>query len=545
MIFAWKIWLTLAFTWAANPETIPYSCEDYYAGVVPHSYNKEERILGRHAVFGGIRDRDNRTFVGLARYANSGMKTPAKLFFDLENAVLKELNDKVVQDKDFVTALTNLHKDVVWEAISADPELRKHIVAKYSDFKSVRLAFDVDNPEIRRKLKEKMAVINGRYRDYVASLSLKAGWRDKARGLALDARNWYHGGLVASPDEAGLATRSSRYFSGVSEVRTFSESKELLEQSRGAVAKYQAWAEQRFATVPGFLTAAPNGKKVLSAEAIEAIRKVNPKEVTELGYQEAIQKVLKERFQVVTSSEEARALREMLNQADRFSPGLLLEERVVIDLGQPAAEVLSADFKGQNARNLEETLKALSDPSRSLEETVRLARAGEEAATVSLEERKGRFQRVLGEMFPGLKASFSGDDGMAFLPKPLTDAERKRFAEIWQSEGGRAEDIRLTFERFQYADTGNSIPTDMRSKLVVAAEGMEKKLRAELIAVMPRNQLNDLQIAVALTGNETKKASAKIYLRPKDGQLAPSLLAKIEEIVRSAGLGFDGIDLAK
>jgi hypothetical protein len=543
MLFVFVFWLTQV--WALEPPEVLSSCASFYAEVVPHNYNKEERILQRHAVFGGIRDRDNRTFVGLARYANSGMPTPAKLFFDLENAVLKELNDKVVQDKDFVTALTNLHKDVVWQTISADPVLRKHIVAKYSDFKSVRLAFDVDNPEIRRKLKEKMTEINGRYRDYVASLGLKAGWQEKARGLAADARNWYHGGVGASPDEAGLATRSSRYFSGVSEVRSFLESKELLEESRRVVTKYQQWTETRFASVPGFLTLAPGGKKVLSAEAIESIRKVSPKENTNLGYQEAIQKVLRERFQISVSGEEALALREMLNQADRFSPGLLLEERVVIDLGQPAAEVLSADFKGQNARNLEETLKALVEPNKSLEETVRLARAGEEAATRSLEERKGRFQRVLGEMFPGLKASFSGDDGMAFLPKPLTEVERKKFAELWQREGGRAEDIRLTFERFQYADTGKSIPTEMRSKLVVAAEGMEKKLRADLIASVPRERLNDLQIAVALTGNETKKASAKIYLRPKDGEVSPDLLKKVEEIVRSTGLGFDGIVLAK
>ncbi len=536
----------LEFAWSSSAAETAFLCEQYYSGITPHRYNKEERILQRHSIFSGIRDRDNTIFVGLAKYANSGTPTPAQLFFDLENAALKELNDKVVQDKDFVTALTNLHKDVVWQSISSDPELRKLLVAKYSDFKSVRLAFSVDSPQLRAKLQEKLSEINRRYKDYVASLSLKEGWHEKAKGLALDARNWYHGGMGKSPDEAGLATRSSRYFEGISTARTFEESKKLLEQARFDIANFQDWAEGKFRSVAGFLIPTAGGRKVLSAEAIEAIRKIQPKDQSPIEIQLAIQKVIWDRFRVKVSPEEALRLRDGLNQADRFSPGLLLEERVVIDMGQPSAEVLSADFKGQNARNLEETLKALSDSrGNSLEEAVKKVRWGEEQATKSLEERKSRFQKVLGQLFPGVKASFSGDDGMAFLPRPLTESERKAFSEQWQASGGKAEDIRLTFERFQYGDTGNPLPVEQRSKLVVAAEGIEKKLRSELIESMSREELNNLQIAVALTGNETKKSSAKIYLRPKSGSILPKDLERIEQIVRSLGFGFDGIDLAR
>ncbi|MET5012515.1 hypothetical protein AAHH80_35515, partial [Burkholderia pseudomallei] len=82
------------------------------------------------------------------------------------------------------------------------------------------------------------------------------------------------------------------------------------------------------------------------AELIEAVKKATP-----AGDTAAVQKAVQERFGLKLSDTETKQLQSYLDVGDRFSPGLLQEKRVVIDMSQEAEAVISADFKGQNARN--------------------------------------------------------------------------------------------------------------------------------------------------------------------------------------------------
>jgi len=258
---------------------------------------------------------------------------------------------------------------------------------------------------------------------------------------------------------------------------------------------------------------------------------------------EAIQEVMRLRFKVDLTAKEANGLRVYLNAADKFSPGLFLEKRVVIDMSQNAAAVISADFKGQNARNLEETLKALSrSEGKPLKDQVREVRRGEKIATDSLEKKKARFQLVVNRIAPGTKAEFSGDDGIGFLAKSLSENEKKLFSRYWAEVGGRPEDLRLTFEELRYADTGAVIPPDARSALIVSAESIEKKLRAALIRDLPRRDLNDLQIAISLKGREKGASSANLLLTPAR-PLPPTIKARVKKIVEEAGFTVDGVEL--
>ncbi len=499
-------------------------------------YDQEARIRARSGVFTAIKDEDNAAFVRIAKAANRGQ---SKLWFlDLENAVLKILNDKVVQDKDLVTALTNLHKDVVWRTLSEDPEIAAQIVGKYSDFKSVRLAFKEMTPELERRIENKLFEVNRRYSDYLEKLAVKNDWAKRAKGLASDRRAWYHSGIDTTPDEAGILARESRNMPGPARLRRRADGRAALLNAAADAGQLQRWVAKRFAKAEGMLVGDP---AVLSAEAIEAIRKISPKD--ESGVIPAIQETLRLRFKVATSAKDAEALKRYLDAADRFSPGLLLEQRVVIDMGKEAAGVISADFKGQNARNLEETLKALArTEGQDLSLRIRAVRAGEEIATQSLDEKKARFQAVLDRLVPGIKGEFTGDDGIGFLQKPLSKEQKKRFAQLWVESGGKPEDLRLTFENFRYVDTGKSIPPEARSMLVVEAEGIEKKLRTELIRILPREQLNGLHIAVSLKGREEGKNSAEITLSTGDS-LPAKLRAQVRKIVEASGSAVDLVEI--
>jgi hypothetical protein len=483
-------------------------------------YDKEARILSRHARFDKIGAEQNADFIRQAEMANRGEATPSKVFLFSENAVLKELNDKVVEDKDLVTALTNLRKDLEYFHLQQDPELAPFLSAQYSDFKGHQLGLSTTDPKIVAKAVATAKQIDEKLGAYLKSIALERGWDLKGSGLASDPRKWFHGGIGASPDEAALAGRDSRTrlgADGLPVMRHFIETKEGLLRAGRATELYQRWVAKRFARVEGFLVDAGNGKKVLSAEAIEAMKKATPKTPTAEGYRAAVQDVIFLRFKIRLNEKEADALKDYMAQADRFSPPLLIEKRVVIDMGQNAAGVVSADFKGQNARNLEETLKALArSEGADLATRVKEVRAGEAIATRALDGKKARFQRVLERVVPGLEAEFSGDDGMGFLKAPFTEAQKLAFAKEWAKDGGGAEDLRLTFEEFHYKDSGALMRAEARSRFVVSAESVEKKLRGELIGRLSRAQLNGMQILVSLDGAEQGAHTVNLILLSKE-----------------------------
>jgi hypothetical protein len=405
----------------------------------------------------------------------------------------------------------------LWSFVQSDPLLKKHLVAKYSDFKSVRLAFDTADKSIQARLNDRLRAVSLRYKRYLNDVAVKENWDSRSRGLARDAQNWFHGGTGSSPDLAGLSAKCSRSQLGpigVAVLRSLTDCLPRLERAARHARTYQAWAEKRFKGVDGFLVGDDGGRLVLSAEAIEALKKVAPKGEGADAFFASIQEAVKSRFGAEISAKEARALSNYLTRADQFSPGLMQAERVVVDMGKDAVGVVSVDFKGQNARNLEETMKALSrTEGRSLVERVRAVRAGEELATAQLDAQKARLQKVFDRLFPGLKGEFTGDDGTGFFGARMpTPEEERMIARAWREEGGGIADIRLTFQDFRYADTGQPIQADARSNMVVVAEGMEKDLRKELIRRVSRRELNGLQIAVSLRLREGGKPLAMIRL---------------------------------
>jgi hypothetical protein len=206
--------------------------------------------------------------------------------------------------------------------------------------------------------------------------------------------------------------------------------------------------------------------------------------------------------------------------------------------------VVSVDFKGQNARNIEETMKALSrTEGLPLADRVKAVRAGEEKATLQLEAQKARLQRVFDRVFPGLKGEFTGDDGTGFFPTRMpTPTEEEKIAKAWVEEGGGVADIRLTFQDFRYGDTKRPIPAAARSNMVVVAEGLEKDLRKELIRSVPRDLLNGLQISVSLQSRESGNPVAVVRLIAK--KKSPELAEKVKLLAEKKGVAVEAVQFA-
>jgi len=509
-------------------------------------YDKEARIAERYARFDKIAEQDNGNFIELGLAANAGRPSAAKHFLFSENAVLKELNDKVVADKDLVTALTNLRKDLEHFHLAQDPILSPHIVGKYSDFKVLQVALDTTDPAIVARLNQRIENISARYGSYLESIAEERGWAQKGVGLSQDTRAWFHSGSGVSPDQAALAARDSRtvaYGEGGPRVRSFAQARAGLERAGLLTDRYRAWAAKRFAAADGMLVDAGNGEKVLSAEAIEAMKKATPLGPGPEGYREAVRAVLAKRFGATLSPKEADALIRYLSLADRFSPPLLLPKRVVIDMNQAATAVLSADFKGQNARNLEETLKALArTKGGALASRVAEVRRGEGAATARLEELKERFGRALELTTPGLRAEFSGDDGMGFLKTAYTEADQLRFVRNYLKEGGKLGDLRLTYEKLNYFDTGAVIPGEARARLVGEAEAVEKKLREKLLGALDRRELNGTKIFVRLEGAASGAARVNLLLVTAAGN-KPGVAEEARRLTEGMGFAVGRVEM--
>lgn len=510
-------------------------------------YDRERRLRERHATFDEISADDNRHYIELAQRANRGLGRKDDLWVDIENAVLKDLNDKVVLDKERVTNYDNFFKHLLWTKLSRDPVLSKdaylgpQLRVRYQDFKAAGRLLIRNTPENQQSMKAALAEVNEKFADYLGKLPEAAEWEKRAKGvLTRDRRNWHQGGMGHTPDQAGLASRCARTMlgaGGVGVLRGFEECEAMLEAAAKNVGRYQAWTEKRFAAVPAMLTQSEPGRKVLSAEAIEAIKKAKPFGEGEGAALEGVRRDLSARFGTPVSTREAAALRNMVDTADRFSPGLLQAVREEIDMGQQAVGVLSADFKGQNARNLEETLKAISRTrNEPMAARVRAVREGEETATATLEQKKERFGRAVEKVFPGLRSQFSGDDGMAFLGRPVTAKEREAFTRAWVAEGGSPGDLRLTYEEFRYVDTGREIPAQLRSPLVGSAETVEKNLRADLLAVLGRERLNSLQIFVTMKAREQGKNIVDLQLIGAGG-LSPAEVERVKTLLGSYDVG--------
>jgi|GEM_PF-823751 len=475
-------------------------------------FDKVEFLHKNQKEFSAINETDNIAYKKLAEAANAGQSATPMRSVLLESAVTKELNDVVVKDKDLVTALLNLQKDVVWGPISRDPLLSKALLGKYSDFKSMKFSFSsiVDGVDrsvaIDRRLKEIFTDFNNRYGAFLDNVAKAEKW-DEAKGLLSGKReNWHHMGIGSTPDEANWAARQSRSMldeNGLASPRTFREVQARATNDLKAIEARRTELSSKFSKVDGMFVDAGNGKMILSAETNETIRKAKP---------DAVREALETRFRQKFTDDEVAAFKDYVAKADAVSPDLYLDKRVIIPLAERRNGIISADFKGQNARNLEETMRAMAmTEGKSVAEQMRAIRAGEEAATRVLDAKKAKFREAVLKIDPSAEKHiyFSGDDGIYLPPRQLTEAEKRQ---LLNTVSNGPDELRLTFNLSSFADNGAHIPETALSKFVGEAEEVEKDLRKQMIGPFPREQMNKTQIVIDVEPLSAGGKKISVYL---------------------------------
>lgn len=372
----------------------------------------------------------------------------------MENAQLKNLNDKIIRDKDLVTALTNFHKELFLNNLNT--YLPENSFALYSDFKSIRLrVFDVGGEAKYALLESLLKKTNKEFFNHPYLQKI-------VRGSDLKKGDWFTLGLGLTEGEAALAARGARL--KPSHSLRFDNSQFQVEMATHLSAfksLHQKLIEQlRDSDMIEHSSA--NGPS-LSLDVFVHCRK--SKDAPTL-----LNTLLEEYPSTQIGSQTAKRILNYCSLADEFSPSLLTAKREIIAVDQAPYGVMALDFIGLGAENLKATADALVQ-SRDVTEALEKGRLGEKVVTNSFLHRKRLVKTVIENYFNGqVSVRFSGDDGIIIPQKEFVLGDQlnilNQLSRLYENPFFRMSTIK-----------SNEGQSDTSSQLISQAESIEKSLR--------------------------------------------------------------------
>ena len=469
-------------------------------------------ILGRTPSTG-----DNHQFISLMQ--NPNLIRQQKLrFFEVENSVLKALNDKVFKSKDISEILENRWRSILLRHLKSDPTLIRQVRAQYEDYKSFRYAFEV-HPELESRFAQAYERATQEFKTQLENSEYAKTYQSFSGSLADPAR-WHMAGVGNTPDEAGATCRYARTLNSGDEVslRSFEHALPWIRtQAVQAEVLRKKWIKSLSKEEKQVLLQKELGTPAVPVDgAFELIRKVDFANF-EAGIEDLGKRITK-RFGVQLTSEQLRVFHAYSKSVDSFSAGVLIPERQSNDLSPAQNGIISADFAGQGGRNLGETALALARTSSAakkadtqaiiVESREALRRASERMYLLNDHYREA-LQRTVGKEAVK-RLTFSGDDGI-FLPE--ADWKRKDRLNLLShliEISPNPSQFRLTWVPTTYPD-GSTIPAAIRSRLVNQAESVEKNVRSHLESHLPRKTLQGTTILIEFRPSSPRSMESGEY----------------------------------
>jgi hypothetical protein len=503
-----------------------------------------EFLRPNFSTFSRISSEDNIHFRNLTRLALGNPDRPG-LFFDVELAVLKELNDVVFpESKGLVTALANAYKEMFVQELQRSPLLRSELRGQYSDFKSLRFAFQTDSPEARGELARVYASTSRRFAEYLNSFGMQERLA-RQRGIASDPHSWHLSGIGSDPDQANIAARlaRSRFTAGATPMQDYRDVRPEL----AALATRSVRLEQEIERSMGvrfpqlFQRATTSGQSPeLNPGAVEILLKTKPRSRSLLGFYTALYQRFLDRFGVRLSQADIELLVEWKRSVDAFQPGIHVESRNPIQLEGSTHGVLFIDIAGQNVRNFMHTAGALrQNATNSADEAIAHARDGEYQATAALNRRRRFLGARLDENYGTNRGRrFDSGDDAAYVPsRNLSRLYRVRlYREVAASEF--AGDLRWTWVEPRFGDTQAVVPPDVLENLGGFGEAFEKDLRRALEPDFVRPgyaRLRQTFMSVEVEGRESAPANLIVYIGASSAHFRSNIESRARVLAREMG----------
>jgi hypothetical protein len=161
-----------------------------------------------------VEEAQNQRYISLAETSAKDVAENKTRYFDVENSVMKKLNDKT-NDKELVTSLTNYQKETVLKRLDGLKEKYPNIdIEVYSDFKSVKIAMKSDKPIDAATHEKLLADLNKIYGESNKEFAAKLKDLKIEVPEAGDPDQWFKAGYGRSVEEAALAARKARQETG-------------------------------------------------------------------------------------------------------------------------------------------------------------------------------------------------------------------------------------------------------------------------------------------------------------------------------------------
>ncbi len=426
---------------------------------------------------------NNQEFIHLSK--RPLRKNEQRLYFDVENAVLKKLNDAVLEDKELGDAVTNLIANRVYNAVKHDPLLKDKLKAEYKDYKSLRLMFVLKKGENTQayvtRLKEIYAQATKELKRELEQTELPKLWQAREGQLG-NPEQWFLAGVGEDVLQANMAARSARGMlkqSTTGKLLSFTHAQKLLKQHvRTINSLQQRLAQEKELVVHGILEAPDNGKVLLADPVIEIVRKADRSQGDE-AFIAGVRARIKKLYGIELADKQLVDIINYVQEVDALSPPLLLTKREIIPYEQATHGLVSVDFAGIGVRNIKASMRALSSTKgRTLEEQLQAVDKAVEQVTLEMKRDKGFYRDTIARRYQSEQnVYFSGDDGIFIPGKTLTLKDKISLTkELGEKHASR---FRLTFVDTSY-QSGKEIPAELRSELVVKAEGVEKAIRKKV-----------------------------------------------------------------
>ncbi|MEK2687712.1 hypothetical protein [Bdellovibrio sp. GT3] len=447
----------------------------------------------------------NEKFIALAEKG----KDAKAYFVNIENSQMKYLND-TLKNKNLVTSLTNYHKELVLDRMK---ELQKEFpdlkISEYSDFKSLRFAFEGKMPaDLEKRIQAIFKDSNDEFVNYLTE--------NKLLRKTDSPETYFRAGVGDTADEAGIASRWARK-GEPGELATYSSSSLKSELS----AKISSVEKDRVSLRNQLKDSKMLDGETFQPEVFDIVRKNQ-------GDSEKINSALMTRYRVRNLSEQTLTeLQRYVKTSDEFSPGLMVAKRENANLNDAVQGGFTMDFVGLGASNMKGTAEALSK-SKDLDGVLHEARSAEKAVTEAVNKQKQFFTKVVTESVEKgkLKSICSGDDCVAVATAPLSEQEKLKVL-------NRVADSKYAAKmRFAFVNDGVK-SSEVRNTLSTHGESIEKLLRKNLSASMKANKLEGLTFGVDMRTTSLNEGSVKLLMgQSQDVYLTKSEQARIKEIFK-------------
>ena len=443
-------------------------------------------------------------------------------FWNVENTILKTLNDKVYLDKTITHSQTLFFQQRILEKIFQEQELSKRLGSRYFDYKTLRLGFALDDQFDTKALEIELLKIynqvNAEFAEYMQAKNLLSALETTPERIkSIDT--WFLSGLGNSPDEAVLSARLARLKLSSNHERIFNFSEEERLFSSMLSNAQEKWLEIKkvFTNDPKkFLWSEipnpnlPDGNsniEVFSRDLLDLIRKTNFKSAEgPIAFKRKLKIMTGQSY----SDENILLLVTYVEVLDTFSAAVVQEVTKKIDWQDNVSGFMSVDFAKKGAEGLQ-WINAIIQNKTDVAEVLTLSRESFWKVDQTLKDGRDYFvNSLMGENIP--QYYHSGDDLVLFLTSKLKNIDRKNLTRNIANHSD-AENFRVVFCPFNQNEM-NQVSKRKSDDILNMGETFLKTYRIKIDTQFKRNMGSDFFSMVEMVP-KGKSWQPRVYFKVK------------------------------